>query len=234
MYDLFSGSLRDLTFTSVAVRMILSVLCGGVIGIEREYKRRRAGFRTHILITLGACVAVLTGEFLVVYMHFYSDMSRLGAQVIAGVGFIGAGTIIHTQETRVHGLTTAAGLWTSAVIGLCFGAGFYEGGFITTILILAAELFLSKLEYRIRRNAPRITVYVEYKEADTISDLTRALKDRKIRIDGISISRAEKSSGHGLRLRCAVLSLQLPRNFSPQQALNQIRTLPGIADVEEL
>ena len=83
-------SLRDVTLLSVSARMVLAVLCGGVIGIEREYKRRPAGFRTHILICLGAAMTTLTSQFLYLELHYYTDMARLGAQVVAGVGFIGA------------------------------------------------------------------------------------------------------------------------------------------------
>ena len=89
--------LRELTLLSVTVRMVLASLCGGLIGVEREYKRRPAGFRTHILICLGAAMTTLTSQYLCM-AHYYTDAARLGAQVIAGVGFIGAGTIIVTRR----------------------------------------------------------------------------------------------------------------------------------------
>ena len=101
---------RDMSFLAVAVRLVLAVICGGIIGIEREYKRRPAGFRTHILICLGAAMTTLTSQYLCLEMHFLTDVGRLGAQVIAGIGFIGAGTIIVTKRKQVKGLTTAAGL----------------------------------------------------------------------------------------------------------------------------
>ena len=114
--------LRDVTLLSVAVRMLLAVLCGGAIGIEREYKRRPAGFRTHILICLGAAMVSLTSEFLFLYMKYYLDISRMSAAVASGIGFIGAGTIIVTRRQRVKGLTTAAGLWVAAIIGIAIGS----------------------------------------------------------------------------------------------------------------
>ena len=100
MLSVFDG-LRDVTLLSVFARMLLAVLCGGLIGIEREYKRRPAGFRTHILICLGASMTTLTSQYLYLNMHYYTDMGRLGAQVIAGIGFIGAGTIIVTRRRRI-------------------------------------------------------------------------------------------------------------------------------------
>ena len=136
MLSIFDG-LRDITLASVAFRLILSTLCGGIVGMEREFKRRSAGFRTHILICLGAAMTTLTSEFWLVYMRYYLDAARLGAGVVAGMGFIGAGTIIVTRRQRVKGLTTAAGLWTVAVVGLAIGAG-------TDIAIDAADVVLMK------------------------------------------------------------------------------------------
>ena len=132
-------SLRDMTLLSVFVRMLLAVVCGGIIGVEREYKRRPAGFRTHILICLGATMTTLTSQYLFLVMNYYTDIARLGAQVVAGIGFIGAGTIIVTRRQRVKGLTTAAGLWAVAIVGLAVGGGFYEGAIAATVLILLAD-----------------------------------------------------------------------------------------------
>ena len=136
MLPIFDG-LRDVTLASVTTRMLLAVLCGGLIGIERAYKRRPAGFRTHILICLGAAITTLTSQFLYLNLHYYTDMARLGAQVVAGIGFIGAGTIIiHRQLVR--GLTTAASLWATAGIGLAAGAHMYVVAAAATVLTLFA------------------------------------------------------------------------------------------------
>ena len=153
MLSVFDG-LRDVTTLSVFVRLACALICGGIIGIERSYKRRPAGFRTHILICIGATITTLTSQYLYLNMHYFTDMARLGAQVVAGIGFIGAGTIIVTKRQRVKGLTTAAGLWTSAIIGLTFGGGFYEGGILATVFIMLAELVFSRIEYRVLENVP--------------------------------------------------------------------------------
>ena len=115
MLPIFDG-VRDVTMLSTTLRMLLAVVCGGLIGLEREYKRRPAGFRTHILICLGAAMTTITSQFLYLNLHYYTDMARLGAQVVAGIGFIGAGAIIVTRRRRVKGLTTAAGLWAAAIV----------------------------------------------------------------------------------------------------------------------
>ena len=109
MLSIFDG-LREIGFLSVAVRMFVAVLCGGLIGIEREYKRRPAGFRTHILICLGAAMTTLTSQYMV-DIGYFTDLARLGAQVIAGVGFIGAGTIIVTKRQRVKGPVVRCNRW---------------------------------------------------------------------------------------------------------------------------
>ena len=107
MLSLFDG-LREVTLASAFVRLTLAVLCGGIIGMERSYKRRPAGFRTHILICIGAAITTLTSQYLYLNMHYFTDMARLGAQVVAGIGFIGAGAIM-VQRHAVHGLTTTSG-----------------------------------------------------------------------------------------------------------------------------
>ena len=145
---------RDFSVLSIAVRMTLAVVCGGIIGIEREYKRRPAGFRTHILICLGAAITTLTSQHIVFNMQMYTDLGRLGAQVVAGIGFIGAGTIIVTKRQRVKGLTTAAGLWTAAIIGLVCGAGFVECALFATLMVLVAELLLIDVPEEETRRLP--------------------------------------------------------------------------------
>ena len=173
----FFDFIRDMTVPAVAIRIVISVICGGVIGLEREYKRRPAGFRTHILICLGAAMTTLTGQFLVLVMHSNTDMSRLGAQVVAGIGFIGAGCIIVTKRRRVKGLTTAAGLWATAIVGLTCGAGFIELALTTTILILLAEIVFFKIEYRVLRNlAKDITLYIEYKHGSLLDEVILCLR----------------------------------------------------------
>ena len=141
--------LRELHFASVVVRLALAMLLGGCIGLERGRKRRPAGFRTYMLVCLGAALTVLLSlyEFTMVTgpwsdicaeIGIKTDVSRFGAQVINGIGFLGAGTILVTGRQQVKGLTTAAGLWASACTGLAVGAGFYE-----CVLIAFAMIFLS-------------------------------------------------------------------------------------------
>ena len=223
--------LRELTLLSVTVRMALAFLCGGLIGVEREYKRRPAGFRTHILICLGAAMTTLTSQYLCVAAHYYTDVARLGAQVIAGVGFIGAGTIIVTRRQRVKGLTTAAGLWTSAIVGLALGGGFYEGGILTTVLILLAELLFSKLEYRMLENAPEVNLYMEYSGKPCLEQVLKLYRERELKVLNMEITRSAESETHNA---CAIFTLRLNKRCSLEVLLANMNAIPGVVSVEEL
>ena len=230
MLTLFDG-LRDVTIWSVALRMTLAVVCGGVIGIEREYKRRPAGFRTHILICLGAAMTTLTSQYLYLVLGQYTDMARLGAQVVAGIGFIGAGTIIVTRRQRVKGLTTAAGLWAAAIIGLALGGGFYEGGLFATLLILIAELFFSRVEYRMLKNAPEVNLYVEYNDNRTMDVLLQEFREHGLKILNMGIIHSKSNEEHNA---CAIFTLRLHKGLDVEQLQQGIQATAGVVSVREL
>ena len=223
----FLDPLRDITLLSVLVRLVLAVLCGGLIGIEREHKRRPAGFRTHILICLGAAMTTMTSEFLFLYLQLYTDIARLGASVVAGIGFIGAGTIIVTKRRQVKGLTTAAGLWTCAIIGLAAGAGYYEAAVIVTAVILIAEIFFSKFEYWVITNSRNLNIFVEYSESGNLDDLIRLIKVNRVVILDLEITRSGNNSS-------AIFQLQLPKKLSHDRLMTDISSSEGIISVEEL
>ena len=223
--------LRDMTVLSVAMRMLLAMVCGGLIGIEREYKRRPAGFRTHILICMGAAMTTMTSQYLYACMGYYTDMARLGAQVIAGIGFIGAGTIIVTKQQRVKGLTTAAGLWASAIVGLAIGGGFFEGGIFTTVLVLAAELLFVKLEYRLLKNARERIFYIEYTDKDCLESVLAVFREKNIRVLNMEITRAEESEHHNAS---AIFYIRMDRQTSSEEVLSSMDFVKGLHSIEEL
>lgn len=224
-------SLRNISLASIALRMVLSFLCGGLIGIEREYKRRAAGFRTHILICLGAAMTTMTSQYLYLKMGYAVDMGRLGAQVIAGIGFIGAGSILVTRRQQVKGLTTAAGLWAAAIVGLCFGAGFYEGGIIATVLILLAELLFAKLEYSVLYRVTEINLYVEYMENACLNRVLELVQEEQVKLLSMEVMRA---SGEGNDNSSAILQLRLPKKYKAEVLLLKINELENIVAAEEL
>ena len=223
---------REMNTLAVAFRLVLAVLCGGFIGIEREYKRRPAGFRTHILICLGAAMTTLTSQYMFLTMHLYTDVARLGAQVIAGIGFIGAGTIIVTKRQRVKGLTTAAGLWTAEIIGLVCGAGYVECAIFETAMVLVAELLLIKIEYRFAGKINDVNLYVEYAHAEVIENILRAIRDKGIKLGGIEINRiAGKDDEHHY---CAVITLRANKKQMDEDVIKELNGIEDVLTVEEL
>ena len=137
--------LGEISIWSIMVRFILAFLCSGLIGMERARRRHAAGFRTYILVCIGSMIAIFTNQY-IFEVYGTGDVGRLGAQVISGIGFLGAGTILVTSRSQIKGLTTAAGLWVSACIGLAIGIGFYTVAIIGTIFALIAFVALPKLE----------------------------------------------------------------------------------------
>ena len=222
---------RDFSVLSIAVRMTLAVVCGGIIGIEREYKRRPAGFRTHILICLGAAITTLTSQHIVFNMQMYTDLGRLGAQVVAGIGFIGAGTIIVTKRQRVKGLTTAAGLWTAAIIGLVCGAGFVECALFATLMVLVAELLLIKIEYRFAKKINDVTIYVEYKHAVAIEGIIRVLREHRMMLNDLEITRVSDEGDE--HYYCAVITISSKTDIS-FDIVGSLNTVEDVISVEEL
>ena len=212
------------------LRMMLAVVCGGLIGIERERKRRPAGFRTHILICLGATLTTLTSQYIYLELNLFTDLARLGAQVIAGIGFIGAGTIIVTKRRQVKGLTTAAGLWASAIVGLAIGSGFYEAALISTALILIVEVLLSRFEWFLMSTARDINLYVEYKENFSLEQIDEFLRTHAVSVTDLHITK----SGASTQNPCAIFSLQLPRKLTHDKLMTAISSIEGVVIAEEL
>ena len=136
-----------LSDSQIIIRLVLSVILSGLIGLERQVHRRTAGLRTHILVSLGSCLIMLTSLYIFdIYKNQVAlDPARIAAGVITGIGFLGAGTIIRERE-GIKGLTTAASLWVVAGIGLAVGCGFYSAALFTTILALVALFFLRYAE----------------------------------------------------------------------------------------
>ena len=223
-------ALREVTLLSICIRILLAVVIGGLIGLERGLKNRPAGLRTYMTVCLGACLIMLTNHY-IYQVTASGDPVRMGAQVVSGIGFLGAGTIIVTQRQRVKGLTTAAGLWSAAIIGLTLGAGFYEGGLLATLLILLAELLFSKLEYRMLDNAPEINLYMEYTGKTCLEHVLRLYRELDLKLLDMEITR--NADGDKIT-SCAIFTLRLNKKCKADWLLGQLHAIKGIVLVEEL
>lgn len=222
--------LRDFNGWSVIARIVLAVLCGGLIGIERETKRRPAGYRTHTLVCLGATITMLTSQYLMT-AGWTTDPARLGAQVVAGIGFIGAGTIIVTRRRQVKGLTTAAGLWVSAIIGLAIGVGYYEAAILTTVFVIIAETVLSKIEWHIATKAKKLNLYIEYTTHECIGEVAEVIKQAGAGIMDIELTRSQGKDGAVMN---AIFSIQLNKKVKRHQMLLDVQRTKGVVSIEEL
>ena len=222
-------SVRALTPLAVLLRTMVAVLMGGIIGLERGMKNRPAGLRTHMLVCLGACVVMMTNQF-IYQCYSVGDPVRMGAQVISGIGFLGAGTIIVTRHNQIKGLTTAAGLWASACVGLGIGIGLYEVAILGSLLMFLVLTALHELDYRMRRNTRVVEVYVELNKKTTLGDFLRNMRELGIETSNIQLEHDE-ITGSTLAL---VVTLTGSKPHSHNNTLQTVREMKGVTYVEEL
>ncbi len=230
----------ELSLWETALRLLIAVICGGIIGIERGRKHRPAGFRTHMIVCVGAALTVILGEYLSVMINTVwlpslaseTDITRFGAQVINGIGFLGAGTIIITGRQQIKGLTTAAGLWASACMGLAIGAGFYVGALIGCLFILITIIVFSKLETFILSHSRNVNLYVECDTLDDIAIAASVLKKHDVKIFDVEITKAKASEGR--QFPSAIFTLKLPKKKPHTVVMTAIAELDGMRIIEEL
>ena len=153
--------LQEFNGVSVTVRVLLAAVLGGVVGSERGRRGRAAGMRTHVLVCLGAAMTSMVGLYSAEVLGFTNDPLRVSAQVISGIGFLGAGTIMTRNHAQITGLTTAAGLWATASLGLCIGTGFYGGVLAAFLVILVTMVALPSLERKRRTRREYVCYYLE-------------------------------------------------------------------------
>lgn len=166
------GNLRDLNLLSVFVRLVLAMIFGGTIGFERGLRQRAAGLRTHMLLCVGAASTMLVSQYM--YASYgVGDPARLSAQVLSGIGFLGAGTIIITRRNQIKGLTTAATLWATACMGLAVGSGFYECALVMYVLLIFILLLVSVLDNKYLKIETSTAIYLEVKREVGLGDAIR-------------------------------------------------------------
>ena len=223
-------SFREITYTSIVIRILAAIIVGGLIGLERGMKNRPAGLRTYMLVCVGACLIMLTNQYIYQFTGA-GDPMRLGAQVVSGIGFLGAGPIIVTKHNQIKGLTTAAGLWASAGVGLAFGIGFYEAALTASIGIYGILAILQRWEHRVHKKVRLLDVYIELENSVTLSEFTQGLRNINLKIEGIQF---EPDSALENNTRAIVFTLKSPKKEDHFVLLKKIRELNGIVHLEEL
>ena len=231
-------ALEQFDYLSTIVRLGLAMFFGGVIGIEGARKGRPAGFRTYMLVCLGAALTMILGQYEVHMARQWQnivpvkvDVARFGAQVINGIGFLGAGTIIVTGKQQVKGLTTAAGLWASACVGLAIGAGFYECVLLAFVLVFLIVRVLPKLEERVSRNMRNMIIYVEYDRVEHTGLVLNQIRELGAQIYEVEIDRQEEESRQS---PSAVFTIRLDKRMGHPHVLAHISKLECISAIEEV
>lgn len=221
----------DVNLLSVAFRLFLAVIFGGIIGLERGATKHPAGFRTHILVCVGAALAMLTNQYIFESMTVIADPSRMGAQVITGVGFLGVGTIMVTGGQKIKGLTTAAGLWASACIGLSLGIGFYSGAIIAGILVFSALTFLKRFESLIYDLSRVMDMYVELESISALKEYQKFVRERGAQIQSSYLNQtgAVDSGNVGFHM-----SIKIPKGMKHATAIELLSDYEGIHLIEEI
>ena len=234
--------LREMNVASVLLRLTVAMLFGGFIGLERERKRRPAGFRTYMLVCLGAALTMLLSQYesymvthawheTAMEIGLRTDVSRFGAQVINGIGFLGAGTIIVTGKQEVKGLTTAAGLWASACMGLAIGAGFYECVGLCFALIFLVIRLLPFIENAIIENARNMNIYVEFQSLDDVGEIINRIKAQDVQIYEVEIERGREERS---RNPSAIFFIRMNQKQAHTRILAAISELESVYAIDEI
>ena len=218
---------------SVVFRMFLAVTCSGILGMDRENKNRPAGFRTYMLVCLGACLTMLLGQYEYYYIPSSTipDVSRFGAQVISGIGFLGAGTMIVTNQQAVKGLTTAAGLWASACMGLAIGAGNYRCALLGFALIIACFELFPGIDKYFLNNSRHMNLYIEFDELTHIHHILTGIKQLDIQVREVDIIDEKKIFSNR---PAAIFYLRLLKRQNHEQIVVALSDLEYVLQIEEI
>ena len=222
--------LREVTYLAVVLRILTALVVGGLLGLERGLKNRAAGLRTYMLVCVGACIIMLTNQY--IYQSFGTgDPVRMGAQVVSGIGFLGAGTIIVTRRSQIKGLTTAAGLWASAGVGLALGIGFYEAALVGGLAIFIIMTLLQRMDDKMHRKNRVMEVYFELSQQTSLGDFLRQVREQDVDVSNIQREQ-DSDAEEGVRAYIALLKTKNRRAHT--DLLLQLQQIPGVVYLEEL
>lgn len=207
----------------VLFRLLLSMVLGGILGAERGKDHQNAGMRTYMLVAIGAATVMMSGEYLFL-KYGTGDPARMGAQVISGIGFLGAGSIIvsHKSRGRIRGLTTAAGLWTAACLGLAAGTGFYEASILGTLAVYIVMKYMKRLEYKIIVKDVAFGIYMEVGDELPIAELADTLLKKGFEIEELQIGE------RGSNFERVIVTLNNEKERTRDSILKEVEDIPGI------
>lgn len=215
--------LSELNLVTTVIRLVLAMIVGGVVGIERGKQGRAAGMRTHILVCVGSALTVMIG----IYMYnlgMSTDPMRISAQVISGIGFLGVGTILLKGRFQITGLTTAAGLWATAAIGLAVGAGFYFAALIAFAVTVLTVTILHSFEYRLTKRYNRFGIYMEIPSDTLVRTAIDALKD-KYRVSDVQVTSPRSGKASNVGIEANVIISSKTKSITPDDVAKDLESL---------
>ena len=216
---------------AVGIRLVLALMFGSLVGLERIYTRHSAGIKTFALVSLGSAVATSLNLYFAYLPGVTTDVSRIPAGVISGIGFLGAGTIIVTGRKQIKGLTTAASLWATSCMGIALGGGYLSVGILCFLLILIANVILMKLSVRVEENSKYMSVYVEVEKDGGVGRLSRSINGVGYSVSSIMKSKEKPLEPDDVAL---FLDLNLEKQTNHHEVLNFISQLEFVNYVEEV
>ncbi len=226
---MFTTRFSGWTWQNIFIRLVISLVLGIVIGIDRGAKRRGGGARTTITVCLGAALVMLLEQYLEEIYPKRLDISRIAAQVISGVGFLGAGSILVSGH-QIKGLTSAASIWTCACIGLAVGIGFVDGAVLLTAVWLVGVHMVPYIEDKVYRYSRYMTLYIEVEDGKAITNVSRQLKENKCLIDSFYVDKP-KAKGQHFQI---VATFRLPGKIGRDEYLQTLQCLKGVVHVDEI
>ena len=223
-------SLRYVSIESIILRFVVAAVLSGIIGLSRGRKQHAAGLRTHLLVCTGSACVMMINQYMVQYMNWGGDMGRMGAQVISGIGFLGAGTILVTGKKHIRGLTSAAGIWASACLGLAAGVGFYEAAVIMCIVMFIIISILDHVDEAYVKKSREVTVYIEYDSTKPLSCIIKGIRDRGWHVRGIDQTNLGVEGINSIML---VLEVQ-HKDIEKDKAFESLNGIEGVHFIERI
>lgn len=232
------GNIETLTLEVIVIRTVLALLFGGLLGLERGIKNQAAGIRTYMLVSMGSAMVMMTSQFAIA-TYGTGDPVRMGAQVISGVGFLGAGTILVTEQNKIKGLTTAAGLWASACVGLAIGIGFYMGAIIMAFAMLAIMIIFAPVKKYLSLRTKLVNYHIVVDSMESFHRVLLYLNSSKMDILDIKTSAVNSSFQDKLELKIGTemscyISLKLRESFQHLKVIQELSGITGVLYLEQM
>lgn len=229
-FESISNTLSEINTISIAFRLLLSIILCGIIGMERGLRNRPAGFMTYILVGMGSTLIMITNQYIAT-MYENVDPARMAAQVISGIGFLGAGTILTTSKNEIRGLTTAAGIWATSAIGLAIGIGFYMGAILGCGFMIFSLVLLKKIDRNIKTHARMMEVYIEYSDEFSIQNISEYTESKGYELLDIEFGKL-KTINKEIGTLTFVINFRHQVNHA--QIIEAIKDLKGITYTREI